>query len=74
MWYIYVLKSKKVNNWIYVGSTNKLSRRIKEHQEGKCLSTKPYVPIYLVAYIAVISEKVARSLEKYLKLAPVKRF
>lgn len=68
MWYVYFLKSKKTSNWIYVGSTNILSRRMLEHREGKCLATRPYLPIYLVAYIAVNSEKKARSLEKYLKV------
>ncbi|PIR81488.1 MAG: excinuclease ABC subunit C [Candidatus Komeilibacteria bacterium CG10_big_fil_rev_8_21_14_0_10_36_65] len=45
-----------------------MKRRIREHNQGKCLSTKPYLPIYLAAYIAVNSESKARSLEKYLKV------
>lgn len=68
MWYIYFLKSKKKLNWIYVGSTNNLNRRIPEHNDGKVLSTRPYLPIYLDAYIAVRTEQKARELEKYFKI------
>jgi len=68
MWYIYFLKSKKQKNWIYVGSTNNLERRMPEHISGSSLSTKAYLPISLDAYIAVKSERQARSLEKYLKV------
>jgi len=67
MWYVYFLKSRKTKNWIYIGSTNNLKRRFKEHQSGKSLSAKPFLPIILVAYIAVLTEKQARNLEKYFK-------
>lgn len=67
MWYVYILKSKKQKKWIYAGSTNNLKRRIAEHKNGLSLSTKAFLPIYLVAYIAVRTKKQARNLEKYLK-------
>ena len=67
MWYVYILKSKNTKNWIYVGSTNNLKRRLTEHQTGKSISSKPYLPIILSAYIAVATESQARGLEKYLK-------
>jgi len=67
MWYVYILKSAKIAKWIYVGSTNQLARRLREHFEGKCVSTKPYLPVRVNAYIAVSSEAKAKSLEKYLK-------
>jgi len=68
MWYVYFLKSSKKDSWIYVGSTNRLSRRLKEHCSAKSLATKPYLPLTLAAYIAVRSEEKARELEKYFKV------
>lgn len=67
-WYVYILKSKKQKNWVYLGSTNNLKRRISEHKLGLSISTRNFVPVYLSAYIAVKSEKRARDLEKYLKV------
>jgi putative endonuclease len=66
MYYVYALTSNKPN-WIYVGSTDNLKRRIAEHSRGKCQSTRPYLPVTLDAYIAVKDEMRARKLEKYLK-------
>jgi putative endonuclease len=66
MWYVYILKSLK--DWqLYVGSTNDLRRRVREHQNGLCESTRYRRPLNLEAYIAVQDESVARNLEKYLK-------
>ena len=66
MWYVYILKSLKEGRF-YVGSTNDLRRRVQEHKEGLCESTRHRAPVNLEAYIAVKNELVARSLEKYLK-------
>ena len=65
-WYVYILRSKK-NNKIYVGSTNNLKRRIREHNEGLSKSTKPFIPWVVEASIAVRGEHKARELEEYLK-------
>ncbi len=66
MWYVYILKSL-VKDYLYIGSTNDLRRRVDEHKSGLVKSTKPYLPIRLVAYIAVENEFKARKLEKYFK-------
>ena len=65
-WYVYVLKST-VREFIYVGSTNDIPRRMGEHAQGLVQSTKAYRPLELAAYIAVPDERKARELEKYLK-------
>ena len=65
-WFVYVLRSGK-RNWIYVGSTNDIPRRFKEHCDGSVQSTKFHRPLKLVAYIAVESEERARKLERSLK-------
>lgn len=66
MWYVYILKSKVVNE-IYIGSTNDLKRRFGEHNSKKEISTKRYAPWILYYYEAYVLEKLARIREKRLK-------
>jgi predicted GIY-YIG superfamily endonuclease len=65
-WFVYVLKSLK-KGFIYVGSTGNLQRRLAEHNRGDVQSTKAHVPLEMVAYVAVPTNKKARELEKYFK-------
>ena len=67
MFYVYVIKSKKDGN-LYIGSTNDLKRRMKQHNSGLGLSTKPRKPFELIYYEAYKSEKDARKRESNLKL------
>lgn len=67
MFYVYILKSKKDNNF-YIGSTNDLKRRINEHNSGLVFSTKSRMPFELVYYEAYKAEGDARKREKSLKL------
>ena len=67
MFYIYVLKSKKDND-LYVGFTNNLERRIKEHNNSLVLSTKSRRPFDLIYCEGYKSEKDARKREQNLKL------
>jgi putative endonuclease len=62
MWYVYILESGKDNKH-YIGSTNDLNRRIEEHNNGFVESTSARRPLRLVSYIAVETEKQARSRE-----------
>lgn len=58
MYYVYVMIWLNSGNY-YIGYTNDLERRIKEHgKEGKCK---------LIYYETYISEKSARTREKKLK-------
>jgi putative endonuclease len=66
MYYVYVLQSKK-NNSFYIGYTEDLKKRFKEHNNGENISTKPFRPYALVFYEALIHKKDAISREKYLK-------
>ncbi len=66
MWFVYIIKSLNYN-FIYIGSTNDLKRRLGEHNAGFSKSTSPYLPFELEAYIAVKTEKKARAIEKYFK-------
>jgi len=67
LFYVYILKSKKDNNF-YMGSTNNLERRIEEHNKGLVFSTKSRIPFELVYYEAYKSDKDARMREKNLKI------
>lgn len=66
MFYVYVIQSK-LNQEVYIGSTNNLKSRLKEHNEGKVFSTKKYKPWTLIYYEAYKSEELARAREKKLK-------
>ena len=67
MFYLYVLKSKKDEN-LYIGSTNNLQRRFREHNAGDVESTRPRRPLELIYYEAYSVEEEARNREKQLKL------
>lgn len=73
MWYVYVIKSTKSDHW-YTGSTNDLRKRLKQHNEGKSLYTKPRGPYKLIYYEASPNEQDARSRELYLKSGMGKRY
>lgn len=66
MFYNYVLRSLK-NGQLYIGYTEDLKKRVKEHNCGLNLSTKRYLPWQLIYYEACINKKDARRREKYLK-------
>ena len=65
-WFVYILRSSS-KDFTCVGSTNNLTRRLREHEEGLVQSTKAYRPLLLEAYVAVSTGKKARELEKYFK-------
>lgn len=64
--YVYVLESLKHKD-LYVGYTNDLNKRIKEHNRGLVFSTKPYLPWRIIFFEAYRNEKDAKRREKYLK-------
>ncbi len=66
MWFVYILKSLN-SEFIYIGSTNDLNRRLQEHNDLKTQSTRPYAPFEMLAYVAVKTETKARELEHYFK-------
>ncbi len=66
MFYTYALKSLS-RNYIYVGLTNDLERRINEHQTGRNKTTKPYRPFQLIYTETHTTRQEAREREKYLK-------
>jgi len=66
MWHTYILKSVG-KRWYYVGSSNDIGRRIKEHNAGRVSSTKGHIPLELMYKKEFEHEYEARSYEKMLK-------
>jgi len=65
-YYVYVLISLS-HNFIYIGFTENLKQRFKEHNNGESKSTKPYLPYDLIHYEAYRNIKDAKRREEYLK-------
>lgn len=66
MYFVYALKSLK-KNYIYIGISNNIERRTKEHNCGYNKTTKSYLPFKLILMEKCASRKEARKREKYLK-------
>ena len=64
MYYVYVLQSLKDKNY-YIGYTNDLKNRIKQHNNGKVKSTKYRTPFKLIYYEASRNRYDALKREKY---------
>ncbi|KKU11399.1 MAG: Excinuclease ABC C subunit domain protein [Parcubacteria group bacterium GW2011_GWB1_45_7] len=65
-WCVYVLKSQTTNKH-YIGQTDNLQRRLKEHNSGKSRSSKPGIPWELIATKICASRSEAVRLERRLK-------
>ncbi|MFA7662558.1 MAG: GIY-YIG nuclease family protein [Patescibacteria group bacterium] len=66
MYYVYVLFSLK-DRKLYVGSTQNLVRRIKQHKNGEVKSTTNRRPLSLIHYEAYLQKTDAERREKYFK-------
>lgn len=64
--YVYVLYNRS-KNFIYIGYSEDLARRLKEHNSGLSQSTKHYKPLELIHYEAYRNMKDAKRREMYLK-------
>jgi len=65
MYYVYALSST-TRNYIYVGLTDNIQRRINQHNAGKSKTTKPYRPFVLIYSETFETRLEARAREKYL--------
>ena len=66
MFFVYAINST-VRNYIYVGMTNNVDRRLAEHNNGENKSTKAYKPFILIYKETFTTRIEAREKEKYLK-------
>jgi putative endonuclease len=70
---VYAIKSLS-RKYIYVGMTNNLERRLKEHNQRENRSTKAYTPFILIFSETFKTRNLARMKEKYLKSGVGKSF
>jgi len=66
MYSVYALSSL-VRNYIYVGLTSDIERRVLQHQAGREKTTKSYRPFRLTLVEGYPTRPEARTREKYLK-------
>ena len=66
MYTVYAIKSLH-RNYIYVGLSANLERRLYEHNSGKNKTTRPYAPFILIHSEVHKTRPLARKREKYLK-------
>jgi len=73
MYTVYAIQSDN-RNYIYVGLTNNLDRRLREHNRGYNKTTASYIPFLLLNDREFATRKEAREYEKYLKSGAGKEF
>jgi len=73
VFYTYILRSSK-SKIFYYGQTSDLKKRLKEHNSGLSVATKPHIPWMLVWYCAFPTAKQAKDFELYLKSGSGKAF
>ena len=66
MFYFYAISSL-TKNYIYLGISNDIERRVHEHNSGQNKTTKPYRPFVLFHKERFKTRTEARNREKYLK-------
>jgi putative endonuclease len=67
MFYVYILQSITNPDKTYIGYTNNLTRRLNEHNSGKCTYSSAYKPWKIICYTAFLEQEKAIAFEKYLK-------
>ncbi|MEL6924597.1 MAG: GIY-YIG nuclease family protein [Bacteroidota bacterium] len=73
MWFVYAIKSID-HNYIYVGLSNNVERRLMEHNKGYNRSTKAYRPFFIIYTESFATRIEARKKEKFLKAGSGKKF
>ncbi|HSJ69801.1 MAG TPA: GIY-YIG nuclease family protein [Anditalea sp.] len=71
--YVYAIKNL-ARSYIYVGMSNNVERRLKQHNNGENRSTKPYAPFVLILVEEYPSRSAARQREKFLNAGSGKKY
>ena len=66
MTYVYLLRSM-YRGVISIGATGDLRQRVKAHNDGRCYTTRRYLPMDLIYYEAFGDARAAWAREKKLK-------
>lgn len=73
MFYVYVLRSES-DFGFYIGYSNNLRARFKQHVEGESAATSHRGPWILIYYEAYLNQADALGREKYLKSGAGRKF
>ena len=66
MYYVYILESSKDGSR-YIGITQDLKNRLREHNSGETKSNKTKTPFKIAWYCGLLDKYKAYTFEKYLK-------
>jgi predicted GIY-YIG superfamily endonuclease len=72
--YVYILRSRKSVERVYVGCTSDLQRRLKEHNDGEADATYKHRPWYIDVAVWFHDKQRAIEFEKYLKTGSGRAF
>ncbi|MBL7132333.1 MAG: GIY-YIG nuclease family protein [Candidatus Omnitrophica bacterium] len=67
MYIVYILTSKKFPRRYYIGLTQDLDKRLKEHDSESSIYAKRYAPWQIETYLTFKKKNLAKEFEKYLK-------
>ncbi|MCL4380633.1 GIY-YIG nuclease family protein [Candidatus Dependentiae bacterium] len=67
MFYVYYLKSVSFPDKTYIGFTTNLKQRLSDHNAGKSVYTKDFMPWKLIGFLGFDQEIKALTFERYLK-------
>lgn len=66
-YYVYLLRSIRFPKQTYIGFTEDLEQRVKDHNRGASVHTAPFRPWRLVSAHAFANRVKAKAFEQYLK-------
>jgi len=66
-WFVYILKSLRVDSKRYIGSTGDLEKRLIDHKRGGTPSTKNFIPWKIIYTETYDTKQEALHREKQLK-------
>jgi putative endonuclease len=72
--YVYILQSEVNPQRFYIGLTDDLRTRLKNHNSGRIVHTSKWKPWQVKTYIALCDRDRAARLERYLKSASGRAF
>ena len=73
MFFTYILMSVKFRKF-YTGHTDNMEKRLREHNSGKSIYSRKYMPWQIVYHEKFNSEELAIKREKYFKSASGRRW
>lgn len=67
MFYVYYIRSKSSPDKTYIGYTSNIKQRLEEHNLGKSVYTKDFMPWSHIGFLGFDEELKALRFERYLK-------